>query len=138
MGYAGWYANEKTPPHKLPPWGILIPVYKPLVNLPKIDQSAPDSQPFLVYRIAYYISTADRPHQHSDNIEALEIAQKQFLLSSDSDDEPPLSIVPDVDEHGDFINKESTASFNDMLDNFIPEDKDAQWTGTLWPDAPDP
>ena len=140
MGYAGFYANGTAPLNKLPSWGILIPVFRPLLNLPLVAQNPPNTgnAPFNVWRVAYYISTADRPSHHADNIKALSTAQKKFVLSRDTVDQPPLSIGTDIDEHGDFINKESSDSFDDMLDNFIPSNDDAQWTGVLFPNAPDP
>ena len=65
-------------------------------------------------------------------------SQKKFVLSSGTDNPPPLSIEPDeqTDAQGDFVNVESVASFDALLDNYIPNDPDAQWTGMLFPDAP--
>ena len=132
VGYAGYYANDKT--GQLPLWGILIPVFRPLLNLPIIFHDRPKydkTKPEIVCRCAYYISTADRPKRHADNIQSLIASQKRFVLPSGSDNPPPLSIEPDA--QGDFVNVESIASFDDMLDNFIPNDADAQWTGKLFP-----
>ncbi|KAL8787846.1 MAG: hypothetical protein Q9195_007586 [Heterodermia aff. obscurata] len=142
VGYAGFYFNnDKTTPNKLPPWGILIPVFRPILNLPIIQHVTPQVGvgPETLHRVAYYISTADRPSRHADNIKTLLAAQKRFVVSKDSVDPPSLSIDPDLlDDQGDFKNKESDASFDDMLDSFIPNNDDAQWTGVLFPDAPDP
>lgn len=140
VGYAGYYANDQKT-GQLPSWGILIPVFRPLINLPIMLYEIPPfgSGPETVYRCAYYVSTADRPKRHTDNIKQLMASQKRFVLSSDSENPPPLSIEPSAqtDAQGDFVNVESVDSFDNMLDNFIPSDPDAQWTGVLFPDAPD-
>jgi hypothetical protein len=141
VGYAGYYANDQKT-FQLPSWGILIPVFRPLINLPIMKHDVPSfgSGQETVSRCAYYISTADRPKRHADNIKQLMASQKRFVLSSASDSPPPLSIEPnaETDAQGNFVNAESVESFDDMLDNFIPKDPDAQWTGMLFPGAPDP
>ena len=141
VGYAGYYANDQKT-GQLPSWGILIPVFRPLINLPIILHEVPafGGGAETVYRCAYYISTADRPKRHTDNIKQLMASQKRFALASSSENPPPLSIEPDAqsDAQGDFVNVESVDSFDDMLDNYISKDDDAQWTGVLFPGAPDP
>lgn len=140
VGYAGYYANDQKT-GQLASWGILIPVFRPLINLPIVLHEVPNfgNGPETISRCAYYISTADRPKHHTDNIHQLMASQKRFVLSSGSEDPPPLSIEPSAqtDPQGDFVNVESVASLDDMLDNYISNDADAQWTGLLFPDAPD-
>ena len=141
VGYAGYYANDpKT--GQLPSWGILIPVFRPLINLPIIFHDVP---PFsggqeTVVRCAYYISTADRPKRHTDNIKQLLAHQKRFVLTEGSDNPPALSVdepAAQTDAHGDFVNVESTASVEDAMVNYIPQDDAAQWFGQLCKDAPE-
>ena len=140
VGYAGFYANDPNPPKKLPSWGIFVPVFRPLINLPIIHRdgrlAGKDSEK--IYRVAYYISTAARPSHHADHVKTLLAAQKKFLLSSDDVGQPPSHIEPDTDEHGDWINKESIASHDDLLENYEKKNDDAHWDGTIFEDPSGP
>ena len=95
---------------------------------------------YTLARVDYYISTASRPKCEKAIQEDVRNNLKAMAAQAGLGDAGPSvhiddSVLEDTDAAGDFSNEERTDNFIDILDNFIPADGDAEWTGSLMPEG---